>query len=83
MSITDAAKGLGPLAPGPGRVATRADLEANALGRFPVEAGSRPPVYAVRHTGAVSRVQLLHDTGTGVLSAATGNWGRVLPVGSP
>ncbi len=66
---------------GPGHVAGRQTLEEAALGRFPAEAMARPAVYAIRHTGAVSKVQRLHTDGTGVLRAATGNWGRVVPAG--
>lgn len=72
-----------PLAPGPGVMATPVALEAAALGRFPPDATTRPPVWAIRRTGARCRVQLLHTDGTGVLRAATGSWGRVVPAGRP
>ena len=71
------------LAPGPGVMASRAALEAQALGRFPPQAEARPPVWAIRHTGRISRVQPLHMDATGVLRAATGSWGRVVPAGRP
>lgn len=76
------AQSLGGLI-GPGFVAQRATLEEAALGRFPPEAMARPPVYAISHTGAVSKVCRLHPDGEGVLRAATANWGRVLPAGRP
>jgi hypothetical protein len=65
-----------------GVMATRQTLEAADLGRWPAEAMARPPVWAVRHTGTVSRVQRCH-TDRGVLRAATGRWGRVVPAGRP
>lgn len=77
MNRAESLKGL----VGPGVVAGRPTLEEAALGRFPPEAMARPPVYAVRTTGAVSKVQRLHTDGTGLLRAATGNWGRVVPAG--
>ena len=71
------------LAPGPGVMANRAALEDEALGRFPTQAMARPPVWAIRRTGRTCRVQPLHADATGILRAATGSFGRVVPAGRP
>lgn len=70
---------------GPGMVATPADWRAREVGFWPPESTNHFPVWSVSQTPAtgVASVCALHEDTTGRLAQALGNWGRVVPAGSP
>ena len=64
-------------------MATPQDWVAREVGFWPPQAEGHHPVWNAEHEGDHCRVSSLHETPTGKLVQALGNWGRVVPAGRP
>ncbi len=67
-----------------GVMPTQADWRAKEVGYWPKAAiATTAPIWHIEKTGKWSRVSKLHETPTGALWQALGNWGRTVPCGRP